>query len=79
MADARAETTRGGNRRERRAAEAERARLWRAYPEEFNDGARRAYAGDKRYPPGFLDWPLERRNAWYAGWNIGYCDRKAGR
>ena len=30
------------------------------------------------YPRGFTDWPLERRNAWFAGFNVGYCDRKRG-
>jgi hypothetical protein len=64
---------------ERPSVAEERERLFRAYPEEYNDGARRAYAGNKRYPRGFTEWPLERRNAWFAGWNVGYCDRKAGR
>jgi hypothetical protein len=57
-------------------AGAERERLFRAYPEEYNDGARRGYSGDKLYPLRFNDWSLERRNAWFAGWNVGYCDRK---
>jgi len=57
----------------------ERERLFRAYPDEYSDGARRGYTGNKRYPRGFDGWPIERRNAWYAGWNVGYCDRKAGR
>jgi hypothetical protein len=64
---------------ERPSVAEERERLFRAYPEEYNDGARRGYTGNKRYPRGFHDWPLERRNAWFAGWNVGYCDRMAGR
>ena len=56
-----------------------RQRIKLAYPDEFNDGAKRAFTGDKLYPPGFLKWPLERRNAWYAGFNKGYSDRKRGR
>ena len=51
----------------------------RAYPDEYPDGARRAYAGNKLYPRRFAAWPLERRNAWFAGFNVGYCDRKRER
>jgi hypothetical protein len=54
----------------------ERERLKRAFPDEFRDGARRAFKGDKLYPRGFAGWPLDRRNAWFAGFNVGYCDRK---
>ena len=57
----------------------ERERLCRAYPDEYADGARRAYAGNKLYPRRFAAWPLERRNAWFAGFNVGYCDRKRER
>ena len=45
-------------------------------PREFADGAKRAFSGNRLYPPGFKDWPLDRRNAWFAGWNKGYVDRK---
>ena len=55
---------------------AERERIKRAYPDEFDDGAQRAFTSNKLYPPGFVTWPLERRNAWFAGYNVGYCDRK---
>jgi hypothetical protein len=58
------------------AAEQERARIRQAFPSEFADGARRAFTGDHLYPSGFLDWPLDRRNAWYAGFNHGYALRK---
>lgn len=60
------------------AAERERQRIKRAYPEEFTDGAQRGFIGNPLYPSGFSSWPLERRNAWFAGWNVGYCDRKRG-
>jgi hypothetical protein len=61
-------------------AEAERVRMERerlklAYPEAFADGARRAFKGDMVYPPGFAAWPFERKNSWYAGYNVGRCDR----
>lgn len=55
----------------------------KAWPAEFNDGARCAflqhYDGDRekgRYPLGFHGWPLDRRNAWFAGFNKGRCDRQ---
>lgn len=57
---------------------AERRALQRAYPKAFEDG-RRVGAGVVRgrrepggYPKGFHAWPLERRNAWWAGANLGY-------
>ena len=28
------------------------------------------------YPLGFHGWPLERRNAWFAGFNHGYPRRR---
>lgn len=64
-----------GQDRERIAAE-ERERIKHAYPDEFRDGARRAFNGVSGYPRRFAVWPLERRNAWFAGFNVGYCDRK---
>jgi hypothetical protein len=52
---------------------------WRdVYPKEFDDGAlfgrsRKAEGERERggYPRGFHAWPLERRNAWWAGFNLG--------
>jgi hypothetical protein len=61
-----------------RIAAGERESIKRADPDEFRDGARRAFQGVKRYPRGFTDWPLDRRNAWFAGFNVGYCDRHGG-
>jgi hypothetical protein len=52
---------------------------WQA---EFDDGARCAYLlkfpGPRApggYPIGFSDWPLDRQNAWFAGFNRGFHDR----
>jgi hypothetical protein len=49
---------------------------------EYRDGARCAFllrfAGEREsggYPRGFNRWPLERRNAWFAGINLGFHDR----
>jgi len=61
---------------------AEREALRSRWPDEFRDGARcaflREYPGDREaggYPRGFHQWPLERRNAWFAGFNVGFHDR----
>lgn len=66
-------------------ADAERERLKRAWPDEFADGARCAffqrYPGRREkggYPLGFHGWPLERRNAWFAGFNLGRVERQRG-
>ena len=60
----------------RQAAEQERERIRLAFPTEFNDGAKRAFEGSALYPAGFHDWPLDRRNAWFSGFNFGYHYRK---
>jgi hypothetical protein len=51
-------------------------------PAEFRDGARCGFLQREEgprdpggYPRGFHRWPLERRNAWFAGFNVGYHDR----
>jgi hypothetical protein len=61
----------------------ERARLKRAWPVEFADGARCAFhqrhPGRREpggYPLGFHHWPLERRNSWFAGFNFGLLERQ---
>lgn len=59
-----------------------RTLLRRSFPDDFLDGARaglaiRAFDGDREpgnYPLGFHEWPLERRNAWWAGYNQGRLD-----
>jgi hypothetical protein len=62
-------------------ARSEVARLRERYPEEFTDGLSLGLgnkpAGPREpgdYPKGFHDWTLERRNAWFAGFNLGYRD-----
>lgn len=65
---------------ERKKREIERlANLW---PKEFRLGCRFGFLGkadppcDRAgYPAGFHAWPLDRRNAWWCGWNNGRCDR----
>jgi hypothetical protein len=59
-----------------------RAALRAMWPAEFLDGSKVAYlgkAGGERekgsYPKGFHGWPLERRNAWFAGFNAGRIAR----
>ena len=49
---------------------------------EYRDGARCAFLlrfdGDREqggYPRGFHAWSLERRNAWFAGFSVGFHDR----
>lgn len=49
-----------------------------AFPDEFRHGFRAAFLQksdepcDKGgYPPGFHTWPLDRRNAWWCGFNSG--------
>jgi hypothetical protein len=54
----------------------ERERIREAFPAEFKDGAQRGFLKNPLYPSRFLDWPLGRRNAWFAGFNVGYCDRE---
>jgi hypothetical protein len=64
-------------------ADEERARLKRAWPDEFADGAKCGLTGGAEgprepggYPKTFHTWEIERRNSWWAGWNKGYCDRR---
>jgi hypothetical protein len=63
-------------------AEAVLKRLQDKWPSEFRDGARcgflQLHEGPRDpggYPPGFNNWQLERRNAWFAGFNVGFHDR----
>ena len=57
------------------AANAERAALRARWPNEFNNGARAAFQQCDRYPTGFNSWPLDRRNSWWSGYNVGRLDR----
>jgi hypothetical protein len=56
--------------------------LRKAWPGEYMDGARFAFlrrVNGRRepggYPAAFHAWSLQRRNAWFAGFNRGSCDR----
>lgn len=60
------------------------ARLKQRWPNEYRAGARCAFlrrfdrdGRDSGYPVGFQYWPLERRNAWFAGFNCGFHDRRS--
>jgi hypothetical protein len=66
----------------------ERKRRRAAYPDEFDDGdaigsygkvhsARDPSGGG--YPLGFHAWSIDRRNAWFCGFNLRYVKRPAGR
>jgi hypothetical protein len=64
---------------------ASRKQLKAAWPDEFSDGARcgysQKYEGERErggYPKGFHDWLLDRRNAWFAGYNYGRGKRQQG-
>jgi hypothetical protein len=64
------------------SAGAELAALRSRWPDDFRDGARCGFLlrfdGEREeggYPRGFHLWPLERRNAWFAGFNVGFHDR----
>lgn len=64
-------------------ADAERRRLKRLWPGEFADGEHcgfhQRYEGERAkggYPLGFHGWPLDRRNAWYCGFNFGRIERR---
>jgi hypothetical protein len=53
------------------------------FPVEFDDGARVGFTGHADghresggYPTGFQTWALERRDAWFCGWNAGFHARK---
>lgn len=66
-----------------RLEDKQREQLHCKWPKEFADGFQYGATGKELgerlkggYPVGFHFWPLERRNAWYAGFNQGYHDRK---
>ena len=70
---------------DRERAKARRTAFKARWPNEFRDGARCAFMGEYPgererggYPKGFHQWPLERRDAWFAGFNVGVCDRWRG-
>lgn len=56
------------------------------YPDAFDDGVRsglglpvKAPREPGGYPLHFHQWPLEKRNAWFAGYNRGHVEREAAR
>jgi hypothetical protein len=60
----------------------EARRLQEKWSAEFRDGARCGFLQQHEgprdpggYPLEFNRWPLERRNAWFAGFSIGFHDR----
>ncbi|WP_292533533.1 hypothetical protein [Methylocystis sp.] len=63
-------------------AQKQRIALRQAWPEDFDRGARdglmQQFDGLREkggYPLGFHNWPLQRRNAYFAGYNKGRLDR----
>jgi hypothetical protein len=60
-----------------------RTLLRKAWPQAFRDGVRSGLGlieqSEQRepgnYPKGFHGWPLEKRNAWFAGYNVGRVKR----
>jgi hypothetical protein len=65
-------------------AEQIRAELCKQFPQEFEHGYRYGLTGEPQppcdaagYPIGFREWPLDRRNAWWAAWNLGHVQRQA--
>lgn len=58
-----------------------RQEIRRRRPAEFDGGflagkGRKPPAGmPGGYPPGFHAWPLDRRNAWFCGFNAAYVKR----
>ncbi len=64
----------------------ERRALRSKWPDAFDDGVRCGLLPDPDetpprepggYPRGFHSWPLEKRNAWFCGFNIGFQKREA--
>jgi hypothetical protein len=65
--------------------EAVRAELCAKFPSEFEHGYRTGYLGEFQKPcdaAGYMighhTWPLDRKNAWFAGFNLGYVEREIG-
>ena len=58
-----------------------RDELLAKYPAEFRHGYLSGYTGEPQppcdsagYMVGHHTWPLERKNAWFSGWNLGNCE-----
>jgi hypothetical protein len=59
-----------------------RDKLLAGYPAEFKHGYITAFTSNFQKPcdaAGYMighhTWPAERKNAWYAGWNLGNVER----
>jgi hypothetical protein len=64
-----------------RRSSLDRDELLAKYPAEFRHGYLSGYTGENQppcdaagYMIGHHTWPLERKNAWFAGWNLGNCE-----
>jgi hypothetical protein len=60
-----------------------RAELRAKFPAEFERGYRYGRTGGVQpecdacgYPIGFREWPEDRRNAWWAGFNLGHVEKE---
>jgi hypothetical protein len=67
-------------------AEIVRADLRAKFPDEFEHGYRYGAIGGIQppcdacgFPIGLHIWPLDRRNAWWSGFNAGHTEREAPR
>jgi hypothetical protein len=65
-------------------AEKVRAALCEKFPREFEHGYRTGYVGEFQHPcdaAGYMighhAWPLARKNAWFAGFNLGHSERES--
>lgn len=58
----------------RKAAEA-REKIRAHFRDEYDAGARAGFTKSPDYPSRFHSWPPERRDAFFAGYNAGRCDR----
>jgi hypothetical protein len=55
-----------------------RALLRARWRSAWEHGARCGFEGERAggsYPPGFARWPLDQRNSWFCGFNVGFHDR----
>jgi len=60
-----------------------RENLFSKYPEEFEHGYLSGFTGEHQKPRdaagymiGHHTWPAERKNAWFAGFNLGHAERE---
>ncbi|CAJ0854679.1 hypothetical protein AMST5_00763 [freshwater sediment metagenome] len=52
-----------------------REKIRAQFPDDYDAGARAGFTNSPDYPSGFHSWSLERRDAFFAGYNAGRCDR----